>query len=106
MINFRAEDAKKLLFSINEQFPHYVTNPKLEEPIKKLQYNIKTALKKVQNIQENLNVNVNPGISKTTLKKRKFSDITPLEKNLRFMAPDFNNLKSHPGDTLVTTKAT
>ena len=70
---FRSQDAKKLLFSINENFPHYQSDQKLAEPIKKLHYAIKITLKKIKNIQEHINADVNPEASKTaeTLRQRK-----------------------------------
>ena len=95
---------KETIISINEKFTHCQTSPKLAEPIKKLQYAIKVTLKNVQNIKKYINADVNPETSKTTPKKRKFSEITPPEKNLQFIAPDFNNLESHPVGTPITTK--
>ena len=49
---------------------------------------------------------MDPEASKTaeTPRKRKFSEITPPEKNLQFIAPNFNDLESHSVGTSVTTR--
>ena len=81
---FLSEDAKKLLFSINQEFPHNLNHPKLVAPVKKLYYAIKITLKKIRNIQEKINTDANPEASKTadTPRHRRFSQITPPEKSL------------------------
>ena len=108
------ESAKKLLLGINERYPEYQKSPKLTNPIKKLHYAIKTTLKKVQDIQEHMNADGNqevhregtsgPGTQGTaeTKRKRKFSEITPSERQLHFIDPRFDELESHSVGTPVT----
>ena len=51
------ESAKKLLIGINERYPECRKNQNLSVSIKKLDYAIKTTLKKVQEIQEHIDTN-------------------------------------------------
>ena len=44
---YQMESAKKLLIGINDRYPEFRQNQKLAVPIKKLDYAIKTTLKKV-----------------------------------------------------------
>ena len=62
------------------------------------------AQKKIENIQKHINTHKNLVISKTALKKRRVSEITPPEKNLRFVDLDINDLESHPVGTPVTNR--
>ena len=101
---FQSEEARNLVSSINKEFPHYRHNPKLTEPIKKLQYSIKVAQKKIENSRKHLDANINMETPKITSKKRKSPQITLPEKNLLLMDHDFNDLKSDPVGTPITTR--
>ena len=99
---FRVEAAKKLLLGIEERYSEY--KPRLITPIKKLNYAIKTTLKKVQEIREHMSTNRSkegyreetsvPETQDTTEtnRKRKFSEIAPTEKQLQFIDPRLMNL--------------
>ena len=51
---YQMESAKKLLIGINDRYLECRNNQKLAVPIKKLDYAIKTTLKKIQEIQEHI----------------------------------------------------
>ena len=114
---YQMESAKKLLIGINERYPECRKNQNLSVSIKKLDYAIKTTLKKVQDIREHIDAD---GGSQETLRggastprthgtaetprKRKFSDILPPERKLQFIDPTFDHLESHSVGTPTTTK--
>ena len=109
---FRVESAKKLLLGIEGRYSEY--KPRLINPIKKLNYAIKTTLKKVQEIREHIsNSRSKEGYREETSgpetqdttetnRKRKFSEITPSERQLQFIDPRFDELESHTAGTPVT----
>ena len=111
---FRIESAKKLLLGIEGRYSEYKKSPKLINPIKKLNYAIKTTLKKVQDIREHMSANRNQEgyreetsgpetqDAAETKRKRKFSEITPSERQLQFIDPRFSELESHAVGTPVT----
>ena len=67
----QSEEAKKLLSSINEKFPHYQNRTKLAKSIKKLDYAIKVTLKKIQTIQGHIQLYAEVSRSTETPKKKK-----------------------------------
>ena len=103
------------MLGIEERYSEY--KPRLITPIKKLNYAIKTTLKKVQEIREHMSTNRSkegyreetsvPETQDTTEtnRKRKFSEIAPTEKQLQFIDPRFNELESHVVGTPVTAMA-
>ena len=50
----KAEAARKLISEINNQFSHYKKSQSISMMLKKLEYTIKTATRKVEEIQEEL----------------------------------------------------
>ena len=81
-LTLRSEDAKKLLSSINEKFPHYRNRTKLAQSINKLEYAIKVTLKKIQTIQGHIRLYAEVSIPTETPKKRKLVEDTVPEKTL------------------------
>ena len=118
------ESAKKLLIGINARYPECRNNQKLTVPIKKLDYAIKTTLKKVQEILERIDTNkgrqealggeaagkgahesvprTNAATETAEPRKRNYSNILPLARRLHYIDPNFDHLESHPVGTPTT----
>ena len=78
----QTENARKLLSSINEKFPHYRNRTRLAKLIKRLKYAIKITLKKIQTIQGHIQFYEEVSRMTESPKKRKLDENTVPEKTL------------------------
>ena len=103
-LTLRAENAKKLLSSINKKFPHYQNRTRLAKSIKKIEYAIKVTLKKIQTIQGHIQLYAEVSKSTETPKKRKLFEDTLPEKTHQMTPPKVNNSEPHSVSTSEKTE--
>ena len=121
---YQMESAKKLIIVINDRYPQCRKNQDLNVSIKKLEYAIKTTMKKVQDIREHIESNngrqealrgraagigaqksaprFNAATATNVQRRGSFSNLLSPARKLHYILPNFLALKAHIAGTLTT----
>ena len=87
---------------MNDKYSHYTKDKTINTMLKKLEYTIKTATKRIEEMEENIMSNKDDDIEVTipdSSRKRKFQEIPPESRIMENILPDFRNLNSYPPGT-------
>ena len=98
ILSDRTEAAKHFVSSMNDKYSHYAKDRAINTMLKKLQYAIKTAIEKVNEMKEDI-MDDDMGRAQGPSRRRDFQDIPPQSRILQNIVPDFRKLTSHPPGT-------
>ena len=98
----RTEATKFFVSVMNDKYSHYTKDKTINTMLKKLEYAIKTATKRIEEMKEDMmNDDIEAKIPGSS-RKRNFQDIPPQSRIMQKIVPDFKNLDSHPPGTKAT----
>ena len=98
ILSDKTEAAKYLVSSMNEKYTHYAKDKAINTMLKKLQYAIKTAIEKINEMKEDI-MDDDMGRAQGPSRRRDFQDIPPQSRIMQNIVPDFRKLTSHPPGT-------
>ena len=87
---------------MNDKYSHYTKDKTINTMLKKLEYTIKTATKRIEEMKENMMSNKDDNIEAKipdSSRRRNFQEIPPQSRIMENIVPDFKNLNSHPPGT-------
>ena len=81
------------------KYSHYTKDKAINIMLKKLEYAIKTATKKIDEMKDDMmDDNMGDKVQGPS-RRRNFQDIPPQSRIMQNIVPDFKNLSSHPPET-------